>query len=57
MDGARRIEARLYGLPYYDAAYLELALNTSAPLATFDRALMAAARRLGHPLAADLVRE
>ncbi|WJH38411.1 type II toxin-antitoxin system VapC family toxin (plasmid) [Aliirhizobium terrae] len=34
-----------HGLSAYDAAYLSLALNRSAPLATLDRELAAAARK------------
>lgn len=49
--------ARRHDLTYYDAAYLELALDVGAPLATFDRALVAACRRIAHPLAADLLSE
>jgi predicted nucleic acid-binding protein len=36
-----------HGLSAYDAAYLALALNRSAPLATLDRKLAAAARKEG----------
>jgi len=39
--------AREYGLSAYDAAYLELALRHSAPLATLDTDLRRAARRAG----------
>jgi predicted nucleic acid-binding protein len=39
--------AREYGLSIYDAAYLELALRTGAPLATFDAGLARAARSAG----------
>lgn len=42
-----RTLAEATGLTYKDAAYLELALRTHAPLATRDRPLAAAARRLG----------
>ena len=39
--------ARREELTEYDAAYLELALRESLPLATFDRKLRTAARRAG----------
>ena len=39
--------ARHYGLSAYDAAYLELAIRHSAPLATLDGDLQRAARRAG----------
>ena len=39
--------AREHGLSAYDAAYLELAIRTDAPLATLDKALRAAARKAG----------
>jgi predicted nucleic acid-binding protein len=39
--------ARDYGLSAYDAAYLELAIRHSAPLATLDRNLQKAAKRAG----------
>jgi predicted nucleic acid-binding protein len=39
--------ARLHQLTAYDATYLELALRTPAPLATFDRKLAAACRSAG----------
>jgi predicted nucleic acid-binding protein len=39
--------ARKYGLTAYDAAYLELALRTGSPLATFDRQLADAVRLAG----------
>lgn len=39
--------ARQYGLTVYDAAYLELAMRLSLPLATLDTALAAAARAAG----------
>ncbi len=39
--------AREYALSSYDAAYLELAMRSGAPLATRDRKLMAACRRSG----------
>jgi predicted nucleic acid-binding protein len=39
--------ARAHGLASYDAAYLELALRSDGLLATFDRALAAAAAREG----------
>ena len=39
--------ARQYGLTAYDAAYLELSLRLSLPLATKDGPLATAARRAG----------
>jgi predicted nucleic acid-binding protein len=42
--------ARSHRLTSYDAAYLELALRRSLPLATRDKALQAAARLEGVPL-------
>jgi predicted nucleic acid-binding protein len=39
--------ARDYGISVYDAAYLELAIRHSAPLATLDRGLQKAAGRGG----------
>lgn len=39
--------ARDYGLSAYDAAYLELAIRHSVPLATLDRNLQKAAKRAG----------
>jgi predicted nucleic acid-binding protein len=39
--------AREHRLSAYDAAYLELAIRASAPLATLDKALRAAARKAG----------
>ena len=39
--------ARLHGLSFYGAAYLETALRRQADLATFDRALAAAVRAEG----------
>jgi predicted nucleic acid-binding protein len=42
--------ARRYKLSVYDAAYLELALRTSHPLATLDASLAKAAARAGIPL-------
>jgi predicted nucleic acid-binding protein len=39
--------ARRYGLSAYDASYLELALRTQCPLATFDKDLSRAARKAG----------
>jgi predicted nucleic acid-binding protein len=40
----------MHRLTFYDAAYLELALRLSAPLATLDRALARAARAAAVPL-------
>jgi predicted nucleic acid-binding protein len=42
---------REHGLSAYDAAYLDLALQTGAALATFDRRLADAAKRAGVALA------
>jgi predicted nucleic acid-binding protein len=39
--------AREYGLSAYDAAYLELSIRRSAPLATLDGKLQKAARKAG----------
>lgn len=39
--------ARRYGLSAYDASYLELALRTQRPLATFDQALRRASMKAG----------
>lgn len=39
--------AELHALSIYDASYLELALRLTAPLATVDKALAAAAQRVG----------
>jgi predicted nucleic acid-binding protein len=39
-----------FGLTSYDASYLELAQRRALPLATLDRELRAAARKLGVPL-------
>ena len=39
--------AQRHGLTIYDAAYLELALRRRAPLASLDKALVAAARAEG----------
>lgn len=39
--------ARRYGLSAYDASYLELAIRTGGPLATFDRNLAKAAKAAG----------
>ena len=41
--GGSALLARRHGLTLYDATYLELALRLRLPLATFDRALAAAA--------------
>ena len=38
------------GLAAYDAAYLDLAMRSGAPLATRDRLLRKACRKLGHTL-------
>jgi predicted nucleic acid-binding protein len=43
--------ARRYGLSAYDASYLELALRTQRPLATFDQDLRRAALKAGLPQA------
>lgn len=43
--------ARRHDLTTYDAAYLELALRSGVPLATRDRALLAAARTVDLPAA------
>lgn len=45
--------ARRHRLTVYDAAYLELALRRSLPLATLDTALAAAARAEGVPVIGD----
>jgi predicted nucleic acid-binding protein len=42
--------AEAHGLTAYDATYLELAQRLGLPLATSDRALIAAARAVGVPL-------
>ena len=42
--------AESFGLTVYDAAYLELALRKSLPLATLDAQLDAAARQAGVPV-------
>jgi len=42
--------ARAHGLSAYDAAYLELALRRSLPLATLDDKLKAAASAVGVPI-------
>lgn len=47
---AARALAETTGLTVKDAAYLDLARRTGAPLATRDRPLAAAARRLGVPV-------
>ena len=46
---------RRYGLTAYDAVYLELALRTGLPLATFDRQLAEAARKAGARVFGDNV--
>ena len=43
-------QALRYNLSAYDAAYLELALRKSLPLATLDAQLDAAARQAGVPV-------
>lgn len=45
--------ARTHGLTVYDASYLELALTSRVPLATFDRKLASVARALDLELAAQ----
>jgi predicted nucleic acid-binding protein len=45
--------ARTYGLTAYDATYLELALRTKSPLATFDRQLAEAVRKAGGQVFGD----
>ena len=42
--------AAAHGLTAYDASYLELALRTNSPLATFDSALIHAAQAEGVPI-------
>ena len=42
-----RLLAQLHALSVYDAAYLELALRRSLPLATLDKALLAALAAAG----------
>lgn len=44
--------ARTYGLSFYDAAYLEMALRTGSDLATLDKALIRAAHETHVPLVA-----
>ena len=44
--------ARQYGLSFYDASYLVLALRDGIGLATLDKALQAAAQAAGIPLLA-----
>lgn len=39
--------AERYKITFYDAAYLELALRRSLPLATFDKSLKTAADKAG----------
>ena len=46
---ATLILARRYGLSVYDAAYLELAIRESLPLATLDQALAKVVRRVKLP--------
>lgn len=50
--GANAQLAEAHGLTAYDAAYLELAIRLQAPLATADKALVAAAQKIGVPLLA-----
>ena len=45
--GAALQVAESYGLTLYDAAYLELAMRHSLPIATLDRAMMSAAKEAG----------
>lgn len=45
--GPVRVLARGQTLSVYDASFLELALRTGLPLATFDKRLRAAAERVG----------
>jgi predicted nucleic acid-binding protein len=47
---ATRTLSRDYDLTPYDAAYLELAIRLSLPLATCDRELIVAAQRIGVPV-------
>jgi predicted nucleic acid-binding protein len=47
--GAALALARRHDLSVYDAAYLELAIRESAPVATLDRALERAARKVHLP--------
>ena len=42
--------AAAHGLTAYDASYLELAIRTKSPLATFDGALLRAAQSEGVPI-------
>lgn len=42
--------AQHYQLSLYDAAYLELAMRKNLPLATYDKALIAAGQKAGHPI-------
>lgn len=49
IDGGQRgrpvwILARRHGLTFYDASYLEIAIRRAFPIATLDRALVAAAQ-------------
>ncbi len=45
--------AKNFGLSIYDAAYLEVAVRRSLPLATLDKKLAAAAKRAGVPYMAS----
>jgi predicted nucleic acid-binding protein len=42
--------ANRHGLTVYDAAYLDLAMRESLPLASLDRQLIEAARKAGVPI-------
>ena len=43
--------SREYGLTAYDAAYLDLALDSGLPIATFDQDLVRSCKRSGAPIA------
>ena len=45
--------ARQHGLSVYDAAYLDLSIRAGAPLATLDKKLRHAAKRVGVRLFAE----
>jgi predicted nucleic acid-binding protein len=53
--GATRELSREHGLTVYDAAYLELALRLRQTLASYDGALLKAARNLGLAVLGDPV--